>query len=554
MRIAVAQLDALIGDVQGNMERIDAAAAQAVADGAHVLLTPEMALLGYPPRDLLRRQGVAEACERAAAQLARRHPGLLMLLGLPRRVSRGGRSLANSLAICRHGQLEGFHDKRLLPTYDVFDEDRWFSPGERATVVEHQGERLGLLICEDLWGGTDVDAHRTYALDPAAACAASGATALLVASASPFVPGKRRRQRERLRQVAARLGVPIVACNQVGANDDLIFEGGSVVIDAAGRVTETLPPFESQSRVVSLRGDCRTQEPADRAPERDVIDALVCGIRGYVRKTAHASVVLGLSGGIDSALVATLAALAVGPASVRGILMPSRHSSQGSVRDAEALAANLGLGQLMSLPISETHAFMQAHLAAGLGDFCGLADENLQSRLRGLTVMAVSNAQGSLALATGNKSELATGYATLYGDMIGALAPIGDVLKTQVYALARHLNERHGDFGLARPPIPQASIDKPPSAELRADQTDQDSLPPYADLDRIVQGLVEHEQDAATIARSTGLDQAMVERWCAAIDRAQFKRDQAPVVLKVSARTFGRGRPMPMAARWRPPA
>jgi len=554
MRITVAQLDALVGDVHGNMERIDAAAAQAVADGAHVLLTPEMALLGYPPRDLLRRQGVAEACERAAAQLARRHPGLLMLLGLPRRVSRGGRSLANSLAICRHGQVEGFHDKRLLPTYDVFDEDRWFSPGERATVVEHQGERLGLLICEDLWGGTDVDAHRTYALDPAAACAASGATALLVASASPFVPGKRRRQRERLRQVAARLGVPIVACNQVGANDDLIFEGGSVVIDAAGRVTETLPPFESQSRVVSLRGDCRTQEPADRAPEHDVIDALVCGIRGYVRKTAHASVVLGLSGGIDSALVATLAALAVGPASVSGILMPSRHSSQGSVRDAEALAANLGLGQLMSLPISETHAFMQAHLAAGLGAFGGLAEENLQSRLRGLTVMAVSNAQGSLALATGNKSELATGYATLYGDMIGALAPIGDVLKTQVYALARHLNDRHGDFGLARPPIPQASIDKPPSAELRADQTDQDSLPPYADLDRIVQGLVEHEQDAATIARSTGLDQAMVERWCAAIDRAQFKRDQAPVVLKVSARTFGRGRPMPMAARWRPPA
>jgi NAD+ synthase (glutamine-hydrolysing) len=553
MRIAVAQLDALVGDVHGNMERIDAAAAQALADGADALLTPEMALLGYPPRDLLLREGVAEACERAAAELARRHPGLLMLLGLPRRVRRGGRSLANSLAICRGGRVEGFHDKRLLPTYDVFDEDRWFSPGERATVVEHRGERLGVLICEDLWGGTDVDAHRTYALDPAAACAASGATALLVASASPFTTGKRQRQRERLQRVAAGLGVPIVSCNQVGANDDLIFEGGSGVIDAAGRVTQTLPLFESRVCVVSLRGGCRLQEPAVRTSERDLVDALVCGIRGYFHKTAHASVVLGLSGGIDSALVATLASLAVGPGAVSGIMMPSRHSSHGSLQDAEALAANLGLGRLISLPITQTHASMQAHLAAGLGAFGGLADENLQSRLRGLTVMAVSNAQGSLALATGNKSELATGYATLYGDMIGALAPIGDVLKTQVYALARHLNERHADHGLSRPPIPQASIDKAPSAELRADQTDQDSLPPYADLDRIVQGLVEQEQDAATIARSTGLDLAMVERWCAAIDRAQFKRDQAPLVLKVSARTFGRGRPMPMAARWRPP-
>jgi NAD+ synthase (glutamine-hydrolysing) len=554
MRIAVAQLDPLVGDVQGNMERIDDAAVAAVAEGADVLLAPEMALLGYPPRDLLLRDGVAEACERAAAQLARRHPDLLMLLGLPRRVSRGGRGLANSLAICRHGQVEGFHDKRLLPTYDVFDEDRWFSPGEHVTVVEHQGERLGLLICEDLWGGTDVDAHRTYALDPAAACAAAGATALLVASASPFVPGKRQRQRVRLQGVAARLGIPIVCCNQVGANDDLIFEGGSGVIDAAGRVTESWPLFEPRTRVVPLREGCRLQEPVDRAPEHDLIDALVCGIRGYFRKTAHASVVLGLSGGIDSALVATLAALAVGPGAVSGIIMPSRHSSKGSVGDAEALAANLGLGRLLMLPIAQTHAAMQAHLVAGLGAFAGLADENLQSRLRGLTVMAVSNAEGSLALATGNKSELATGYATLYGDMIGALAPIGDVLKTQVYALARQLNKHHADFGLARPPIPQASIDKAPSAELRPDQTDQDSLPPYEDLDRIVQGMVEREQDAAAIARSTGLELAMVQRWCAAIDRAQFKRDQSPLVLKVSARTFGRGRPMPMAARWRPPA
>ena len=553
MRIAAAQLDLTVGDVEGNLARLDAAACDARAAGAQVLLTPEMSLLGYPPRDLVLRQGVAEACERAAAELARRHPDLLLLLGLPRRVDRRGRRLANAVAICRGGRVEGFHDKRLLPTYDVFDEDRWFAPGDHATVVEHQGERLGLLLCEDLWGGADVDASRTYPVDPAADAVRAGATALVAASASPFVLGKRARQLERVSQVASSLGVPVLLCNQVGANDDLIFDGGSMLVDAAGRVAERWPLFEASTRAVDLRGGCRCDASPARAPERDLVDALVAGIRGYFAKTGHTRATLGLSGGIDSALVAVLASLALGPAAVTGVTMPSRFSSRGSVDDARALAANLGLGRLLHLPIADLHDRFATHLKGALGAFTGLPDENLQSRLRGLTVMAVSNADGSLVLSTGNKSELSVGYATLYGDMVGGLAPLGDALKTQVYAMARHLNARFADFGLPCAPIPPASIEKAPSAELRPDQTDQDTLPPYEDLDRIVTGWIEHEGDPARIAQSAGLPLELVDRWCRAIDRAQFKRDQAPLVLKVAARTFGRGRPMPIAARWRLP-
>ena len=553
-RIATAQLDPTVGDIQGNLEAIDRAVASARAEGADVVLTAEMAVLGYPPRDLVLRQGVAEACERAVAELARRHPDSLLLIGSVRRVERGGRHLANSIAICRGGRVEGWYDKRLLPTYDVFDEERWFAPGQGPVVVEHGGERLGLLLCEDLWGGRDADARRTYEVDPVADTVRAGATALLVASASPFVLGKRERQREHVRRMAARSGVPLVLCNQCGANDDLVFMGGSLLVDAAGRVADESPLFESTVRVGELRGGCRLTPQAPRSAERDLIDTVVQGIRGYFRKTGHTKVTLGLSGGIDSALVATLAAIAVGPEAVTGIMMPSRFSSEGSVADARALASNLKLGRLLELPIRDLHERFASHLASGLGRFEGLADENLQSRLRGLTVMAVSNADGSLALATGNKSELAAGYATLYGDMIGALAPIGDLLKTEVYAVSRHLNARFRDFGLACPPIPESSVEKAPSAELRPNQTDQDSLPPYEDLDRIVRGWIELEQDGSAIARATGLPGPLVERWCAAIDRAQFKRDQAPLVIKVSARAFGRGRPMPMAARWRPPA
>jgi len=552
MRIAAAQIDPVIGDVIGNIQRIESAIIDAQAAGATALITPEMALFGYPPRDLVLRQGASEACEQAAAELARRHPSMLLLLGLPRQVRRRGRTLANSLAICRGGVVESFYDKRLLPTYDVFDEDRWFVSGDHVSVIEHHGERLGLLLCEDVWGATDVDASRAYDIDPVAETMKAGATVLLVASATPFVLGKRVRQIERLTQIASTHGVPLLSCNQVGANDDLIFDGGSLLIDAAGRVAETWPLFEQSARVVDVRGACCNSHAGPRAAERDMIDAIVCGIRGYFTKTAHTKATIGLSGGIDSAVVATLASLALGPAAVTGIMMPSRYSSAGSLADAKALATTLSIGRLLTLPITDLHALFSTHMKNALDAFAGLPDENAQSRLRGLTTMAVSNADGSLVLSTGNKSEFAVGYATLYGDMVGGMAPIGDLLKTQVYAVAKYLNFHHAQFGLSCAPIPNSSITKAPSAELRPDQTDQDSLPPYEDLDRIVTGWIEHEGDAAAIAASTALEISLVSRWCQAIDRAQFKRDQAPIVLKVAARTFGRGRPMPIAARWRP--
>ena len=290
---------------------------------------------------------------------------------------------------------------------------------------------------------------------------------------------------------------------------------------------------------------------AQPCAEGDLTSAIVCGIAGYFAKTKHAKATIGLSGGIDSALVATLAALALGAHNITGIMMPSKYSSEGSVADAKELARRLKLGRLLTLPIDQAHELMAQKLRAGLGAFEGLADENLQSRLRGLTSMSVSNSDGSLVLATGNKSELATGYATLYGDMVGAVAPIGDLLKTQVYAISNWINSHFAQLGFACAPIPQASISKAPSAELRPNQTDQDSLPPYADLDSIVTGWIEHEGDVPAIALATKLDVKLVERWCLAIDRAQFKRDQSPLVIKVGARTFGRGRPMPIAARWR---
>ncbi|MCE9620275.1 MAG: NAD+ synthase [Planctomycetes bacterium] len=551
MRAALAQLDPTVGDVAGNRRRIADAAESARKQGASLLLTGEMALLGYPPRDLVLRAGVAEACEKAVAELALQFPDLTMIIGTVRRVERAGRGLANSLAVCRKGKVETHYDKRLLPTYDVFDEDRYFSPGAGPLVVEHEGEKFGLLICEDLWVADDVSIPRNYSIDPVAETMKLGATALLVASASPFVLGKRARQRQRLVQIAKKFSVPIASCQQVGANDDLVFDGSGLCVDRAGNVAHAARLFEASLAVVDPKAAAAGKEPPPPGDESDLVGAIVCGIRGYFRKTGHTRATIGLSGGIDSALVACLAALAIGAANVTGIMMPSKYSSAGSVDDARELAKRLKLGKLLSLPIDAAHDLMAKRLKEGLGAFEGLPDENLQSRLRGLTSMSVSNSDGSLVLATGNKSELATGYATLYGDMVGGMAPIGDLLKTQVYALAKWINANFKSLGFAEAPIPQASIDKAPSAELRPDQTDQDSLPPYEDLDKIVTGWIEHEGDVAAIASITKLDPKLVERWCLAIDRAQFKRDQSPLVIKVAARTFGRGRPMPIAAQWR---
>lgn len=552
MRIGLIQCDPTVGDLAGNACAIRDAALAAHAQGASLCVASELAICGYPPRDLLGREGFVEACERAVAALAEdvSRPGLAVLVGSPRRARDG--AMHNSVALLRDGTIEAWYDKRLLPTYDVFDERRHFQPGEGSLTFRHDGSRVGVLICEDLWRAEDVPGMAVqagYQSDPVGEIAALGVDILCVPSASPFRLGKRERQHALLASAAERSGAMVVHANQAGANDDVLFEGESCIVAPGGTVVgEACAAFAPSARVVDTATKAVGAGDQGAIPwEQDLFRALCCAIEGYVRKTGHRHVMLGLSGGIDSAIVAALCVRAVGAGAVRGVMMPSKFSSDHSLSDARASAAALGMAEPDCVPITDAHATLSRVVGAA-APVEGLADENLQSRLRGLTLMTLSNATGALVVSTGNKSELATGYATLYGDMCGSIAPLGDVLKTQVYALARWMNAHWREAGFSAPPIPQGSLEKPPSAELRPDQTDQDSLPPYETLDRIVEGHVDREWSAERIAREHGLDAALVKRWCAAIDRNQFKRAQAPVVPKVSQRSFGPGRRMPLAA------
>jgi len=549
LKIALCQINARIGDIARNEARHAEAIARAAAAGAQLAVFPEMSILGYPPRDLVDRSGVAEACFAAAERLARVVPtGMVALVGLPIRAER--RPLANALAILRDGRVEGFARKQLLPTYDVFDEDRHFEPGARSTVFEHSGARVAALLCEDLWQAGDVGACRTYAGDPVADAVARGARILAVASASPFIAGKDAVHAEMLARRARASGAWVVSVNAIGGQDDLVFDGGSRVVAPDGRIVAACARFREDLVVFDTANPPATavpsESPSDKARDAERFHAIVLGLRDYLTKTGHTRVLLGLSGGIDSALVAALAAAAIGPANVTGILMPSRYSSAGSVQDAEETARLLGLGRIETLPIDAVHRAIESTVD-GKFSTDGLAGENLQSRARGLLVMLASNATGAIVLTTGNKSEYAAGYATLYGDMNGGLAPIGDLYKTEVYAMARMLNARFTEFGFARPPIPAASIEKAPSAELRPNQTDQDSLPPYDLLDAVLRVLVDREGSVDEAAHAIGADRALVERIAVMLDRAQFKRDQAAVILKLSPRTFGRGRRYPIA-------
>ena len=547
MKIALAQINSTVGDIAGNEAKHAAAIARAVAEGAELLVFPEMSLLGYPPRDLVERRGVAEACLAAAHRLAQTVPAsMLALVGLP--IASRGRPFANALALLRGGRIEGFARKQLLPSYDVFDEDRHFTAGERTAVIDHAGERVAVLLCEDLWQAGDAREARAYARDPLADACAQGATVVAVASASPFVAGKDARHIDLLVARARSAKVTLASCNAVGGQDDLVFDGGSRVVSAQGAVIAQCARFAEDLRVVDSRAEAATAvRTLDLDAER--FRAIVLGVRDYLAKTGHASVLIGLSGGIDSALVAALAAAAIGPKQVTGILMPSRYSSEGSLTDARETARLLGLGRIETLPIDAVHVAVEKTVAGAFATD-GLAGENLQSRARGLLVMLASNATGALVLTTGNKSEYAAGYATLYGDMNGGLAPIGDLYKTEVYAMARMLNARFADFGFAHPPIPVASIEKAPSAELRPNQTDQDSLPPYDVLDAVLRVLIDAEGSVDDAVRDSGAPRELVLRIARMLDRAQFKRDQAAVILKLTPRAFGRGRRYPIAQRW----
>ena len=543
MRIALAQIDTVVGDLAGNEAKILAAYRRGVEARADLVLCPELSLVGYPPRDLLLKPAFVEANLAALRRVAAATGEVGLLVGfVGESARRPGRGLTNSAALLADGQVVATRDKTLLPTYDVFDEDRWFEPATDNTPVAFRGRQLGITICEDLWNDEDFWPERRYRPNPAVALAGAGAEVILNLSASPWHLGKEKTRHAMLSSLASKIGRPVVYCNLVGGNDELVFDGQSLVVDAEGRLIAQAEAFTEDFRVIEtdLRGGATPRSYAD---EDLLFRALVLGTRDHLHKCGFRSAVLGLSGGIDSAVVAVLAAEALGKENVRGLALPSGFSSQGSLDDARALAVNLGIAYDV-VPIQEPFAAVKQQLAplfAGRAE--DTTEENLQARLRGVVLMAMSNKFGSLLLTTGNKSELAVGYCTLYGDMCGGLAVISDVPKTMVYRLARWINRD-------REVIPSASITKAPSAELRPDQTDQDSLPPYEVLDAILEGYVVRSRSAAQLI-ADGHGEAAVRRVVRLIDGAEYKRRQAAPGLKVTTKAFGVGRRIPIAQRWR---
>ena len=563
MRFALAQLDALVGDLEGHGERLLAACAEGARQGARLVLTPELSLWGYPPRDLLLRAARLERQERVLAHLVAALPeGLAVLVGVAEPIATGGQpALYNALALVEREGWRIVCRKRLLPSYDVFDERRYFRAGDAPAVLEINDAgrlwRLGLTICEDLWVEEDLQGHRLAGADPIAELLPQRVDLLLNLSASPFGQGKAALRRRLAARAAARLSVPVLYVNQVGGNDELVFDGGSFVVDAAGGVVCQLGCATRDLAVWDGGAELLATAPLPPPPgeEEQLLRVLCLGVRDYARKCGFQRVLLGLSGGIDSALVAVIACAALGAERVRALLMPSPWSSAGSIDDSHALAARLGLAT-DTVPIAALMETFDAALTPVLkGGPEGLTAENLQSRIRGSLLMAVANQEGRLLLTTGNKSELAVGYCTLYGDMNGGLAVIGDLYKTSVYRLCAWIDSAaaapcRADLGLpvVGPLIGAAIREKAPSAELRPDQRDSDSLPPYAELDPLLKGLVERLASPEELV-AAGHDGALVNRVMGLLRRAEFKRRQAPPVLKVSGRAFGSGWRMPIAAK-----
>jgi NAD+ synthase/NAD+ synthase (glutamine-hydrolysing) len=548
MKFALLQINPTVGDIAGNARLIAAAARQAAEAGADLAVTPELALVGYLPRDLLLSASFVarswSALEQLARELAAAPP---TLVGLPEpNPSDEGRPLFNSAALLQEGRIAHRFRKALLPTYDVFDEDRYFEPFHGAQVLDIAGTRIGISICEDIWNDRDFWKRRRYHHDPVEELVRAGATAIVNLSASPFTVGKHRRREEMLSSMARKYRVPLVYVNQYGGNDDLVFDGRSCAFDAAGVAIARGRSFHQDVVICDLENGTDIGPAGDLEPESEVWRALVLGTRDYAHKCGFSQVVLGLSGGIDSALTAAIAAEALGRENVLGVLMPSPYSSRGSIDDSLALAANIGV-ETMLLPIEPAMQAIEGTLSeAFAGTTPDVTEENIQARIRGNLLMALSNKRGALLLTTGNKSELAVGYCTLYGDMSGGLGVIADVPKTMVYRTAEWLNAREG-----RCVIPRSILTKAPSAELRPNQTDQDSLPPYDVLDEILQRHIERHEPAATIV-AAGFDPAIVHRVLRLVRLAEFKRKQAAPGLKVTDRAFGTGWRMPIAAKFDP--
>lgn len=543
MKVALAQLNPTIGDIDANAAAIIAAGRQARAAGADLLVTPEQAIIGYPAKDVLWRSEIIERNVAALDRVAAALPQIGMIVGYAEpNPSARGRPIYNSAALLHGGRCVAVWRKQLLPVYDVFDEVRYFEPAsEPQPVVEFGGHKLGVLICEDLLADA-LFGRPLYEADPPRSLAGAGAEVLITLSASPFAMDKPPRRRVRCAEVARACGAHVLLVNQVGGNDDLLFDGEACAFDRQGTCIAQATAFAPDVLIVDLDQPAANRiEPTLSALE-SVYRGLVMGVRDYVHKCGFRSVVLGLSGGIDSAVVCAIAAAALGPANVRAVAMPSRYSSEHSVADARTLAENLGI-RFDVVEIEPMHAAFEASLRPLFkGHGPDVTEENIQARVRGAVLMALSNKFGSLLLTTGNKSELAVGYCTLYGDMAGGLAVISDVPKTMVYALARLINEQAG-----RAIIPQNTIDKPPSAELRPDQHDQQSLPPYDVLDEIIERYEQRlESPQAIIA--AGFDADLVHRVVGLIQRSEYKRQQAAPGLKVTSRAFGTGRRMPIAA------
>ncbi|MGK5087677.1 NAD+ synthase [Bdellovibrionota bacterium FG-2] len=562
MKIAIAQIDPVIGAFEANVKKIKEAYKRACSKQARLLLTPELAVCGYPPLDLIERPEIFERNEAAVEELlavTRDQQCALVVGHVSKNPSDEGKPAQNVLTVLENGKRVFRQAKTLLPTYDVFDEARYFEPAKKNTLWECDGRRIAFAICEDLWGNDTAFGRKLYSRDPLEIYRKEHAELVISLSASPYVMEKSLR-RETLHKDAARmLNAPLVYVNQVGATDEILFDGGSFALNADGALSGRLPFFKNSFGVIDIdfeSGACVWESPEasaredERPLELEIFGrALVTGIREYFLRTGFKTAILGLSGGIDSAVVAVLAAKALGPQNVLGLAMPSQVSSGHSLEDAEALAKNLGI-RFEVRPIKFLFSAMSREIAEPRGGVLApIALENLQTRLRGVILMTLANHYSALTLTTGNKSEIAMGYCTLYGDMAGALAPIGDLLKTRVYELAHHLNGVYGN------PIPNRSITKAPSAELRPNQTDQDTLPPYEFLDEVLLDYIEKGMAVSEIESKMGQKaksqkQGWVSEVLRTVERNEYKRRQAAPVLKVSSKAFGVGRRVPISKHW----